>query len=154
MFLGSLQTRVDEKGRIKLSADVKRELEEGQKFFITSEDGKRAQLYPIKEWERKMAGMMKMPESNPVRRKFVDVTMFWGSEAEMDGQGRVLLPQRLREKAKLMGEEVCVIGKMLKPKEPGYPGILEVINDATYTAEMEAAPITDADRSVMAEFGA
>ena len=154
MFLGSLQTRVDEKGRLKLSADVKRELEEGQKFFITSEDGKRAQLYPIKEWERKMAGVMKMPVSHPVRLKFQDRTSFWGAEAEMDGQGRVLLPPRLREKAKLMGEDVCVIGVMLKPKEPGYPGILEVINDAVYSAEMEADPMTSDDRSVMAQYEA
>lgn len=152
MFLGSVQTRVDEKGRLKLPADVKRELEEGQRFFITSEDGKRAQLYPIQEWERKMSWVMKMPSSHPVRLKFENATMFYGLETEMDAQGRVLLPQRLRTRARLMSEEVSVIGKLLKPKEPGYPGILEVINDADYAAEIEAAPLTSDDRLTMSEF--
>jgi MraZ protein len=152
MFLGSVQTRVDEKGRLKLPADVKRELEEGQKFFITSEDGRWAQLYPIKEWERKMSWVMKMKPSHPARLKFENATRLYGLETEMDGQGRVLLPQRLRTKARLMNEDVTIVGKLLKPKEPGYPGILEVINDADYVAEVEAAPITNEDRMAMSEF--
>jgi hypothetical protein len=51
-----------------------------------------------------------------------------------------------------MGEEVSIIGKYLKAKEPGYPGYLEVINDADYTAEVDAAPITSDDRLVMSQF--
>jgi MraZ protein len=152
MFLGSAQLRVDDRGRLKLPADVQRQLEEKQKFFITSEDGKRAQLYPIREWERKMSWVMKMPSADPVRMKFESTTMFYGMEAEMDGQGRVMLPPRLRTKAKLMNEDVSLIGRMLKPKSEGYPGILEVINDELYAAEIEAAPITSADRSAMAQY--
>ncbi len=145
MFRGSIKTRVDEKGRLKLPADVKRELPEGQKFFITSEDGKWAQLYPIEEWDRKMGEMMQLPETDPTRRKFEQLTSFWGLDADMDGQGRLLLPPRLREKAKLMNEDVSITGRMLKAKSDGFPGILMLINDATYSAEMEAMAMTDED---------
>jgi MraZ protein len=152
MFFGSVQTRVDEKGRLKLPANVKRDLDEGQKFFITSEDGKRAQLYPWKEWERRVDWMMKMGPSHPVRVRFDNATALYGGEAEMDNQGRVMLPSRLRVKAKLMNEEVSIIGKFLKKKEAEYPGYLEVMNDADFVAEVESAPITDEDRLVMSQF--
>ena len=47
MFLGHHSTRVDDKGRLKLSAEFKALVDEtcGAKFYITSMDGKRAQLY-------------------------------------------------------------------------------------------------------------
>ena len=53
MFRGNHPTRVDEKGRLKLPAEFKRRVDElyGPMFYITSMDGKRAQVYPMKEWE-------------------------------------------------------------------------------------------------------
>ena len=53
MFRGNHPTRVDEKCRLKLPAEFKRRVDEmyGPLFYITSMDGKRAQLYPMKEWE-------------------------------------------------------------------------------------------------------
>ena len=48
MFRGSHSTRVDEKGRLKLPAEFRKAVfQKGQQFFITSEDGKRAAIYPI-----------------------------------------------------------------------------------------------------------
>ena len=48
MFRGNHQTRVDEKFRLKLPAEFKRMVDEqyGPVFYITSQDGKRAQLWP------------------------------------------------------------------------------------------------------------
>jgi MraZ protein len=151
MFLGSFQTRVDEKGRLKVPADFKRELEEGQKFLVTSLDGSKAQVYPVKEWMRKMETVLKMPPSHPVREKFMNLTSFWGQTAELDGQGRITLPQKLRESANLMAEEVIVIGKLL---DPGSMGYLEVENYAQFSRKVEAAPMTAEDFDAMAAFGA
>ena len=36
---------------------------------------------------------------------------YWGQRVEMDGQGRLLIPQRLRESAQLKGE-VAALGKL------------------------------------------
>lgn len=143
MFRGNCPTRVDEKGRLKMPADFKRDLEEGQKFYITSLDGKRAQLYPLKEWEKKEEALAKMPASSPARMKFLDVTSYYGQMAEMDTQGRLLLHPLLRDGAKLTAE-VVVLGKQ---------GILEVVNHDQFKAEIQAAPLSVADLEALAEFG-
>jgi MraZ protein len=113
MFRGNNPTRMDEKGRLKLPADFKRQVEEeyGPKFYITSVDGKRARLYPMKEWEAVEAALMKMSPMDPVRERFLDVTTYYGQMVEMDSQGRMLIPQLIRDLAGLQGD-VEVMGKM------------------------------------------
>ena len=51
MFRGNHPTRVDEKGRLKVPAEFKRVIDEkyAQRFYITSLDGKVAQIYDIEE---------------------------------------------------------------------------------------------------------
>jgi MraZ protein len=45
------------------------------------------------ELEEKLA---RIPSSHPVRQKYLDRVNFYGQLAELDSQGRVLIPQRLR----------------------------------------------------------
>ena len=143
MFWGSHQTRVDEKGRLKLPAEYKRELEKtGREFYITSEDGRRAQLFPLAEWEKKMERIEEMPTSHPVRRKYLDVTSYYGQLVEMDPQGRLLLPQELREDAKLTGDVRVLSAK----------SILEIVNNDDFKAGLKSAPISDEDREVLAQY--
>ena len=74
MFRGNHPARVDEKGRLKLPADFKSELEGGgegkQVFYITSKDGKRAEIWPLKAWEEVEANLKKIPNMNPRGRGF------------------------------------------------------------------------------------
>lgn len=92
MFRGNHPTRVDEKGRLKLPADFKSLLpvgeDEKQLFYITSKDGKRAEIWPLKAWEEVEAKLAKIPNMNPAKQKFLDVTSYYGQMAEMDNQGR------------------------------------------------------------------
>ena len=143
MFRGNHPTRVDEKGRLKMPAEFKRRVDEmyGPQFYITSTDGKRAQLYPLKEWEKKEELLAAMPASNPVRTRFLDVTSYYGQMAEMDAQGRLLLPQLLREEAKITAE-VVVLGKQ---------GILEVVNHDWF--KNEVPPMSTEELAALAEFG-
>ena len=99
MFRGNHPTRVDEKGRLKLPAEFKRRVDElyGPQFFITSKDGRRAEIWPLKEWEKIEAQLARLSPMDPVRKKFLDVTNYYGQMVEMDAQGRLLLPQLLRE---------------------------------------------------------
>ena len=60
MFRGTHITRLDEKGRLKVPADFKRQIDEnyGAQFYITSRTGTVAKVYPMQEWEeieRKLA---------------------------------------------------------------------------------------------------
>ncbi len=49
--------------------------------------GSGAQVYPLKEWEQIEASLSKMSPMDPVRKKFQDVTNFYGQMAEMERTG-------------------------------------------------------------------
>jgi MraZ protein len=144
MFRGNHPTRVDEKGRLKVPAEFKRRVDElyGPQFFITSKDGKRAELYPMKEWERIEDALAKAPSSG-AKKKFLDVTNYYGQVVEMDAQGRLLLPQLLREDATLAGD-VAVLGMQT---------YLVVANDAQHRAQLAESPLTDADIDALGVVG-
>ena len=58
--------------------------------------------------EQKLAGLSNF---NPTKKKFLDRTNYYGQQVEMDGQGRLLLPQLLRETGQIKGE-VAVLGNL------------------------------------------
>jgi len=145
MFRGNYPTRVDEKGRLKVPAEFKRVIDEkyGTQFYITSLDGKVAQLYPFEEWERieqKLAGLSNF---NPTKKKFLDRVNYYGQMVEMDGQGRLLMPQLLRETAQIKGE-VAVTGNLAH---------LVVRNMEAYRKEIEEQPFTTDDEKTLDELG-
>ena len=145
MFRGNHPTRVDEKGRLKVPAEFKRVIDEkyGTQFYITSLDGKVAQVYPFEEWEQieqKLAGLSTF---NPAKKKFLSRVNYWGQQVEMDGQGRLLLPQLLREAAQIKGEVAVV----------GYQKYLEVRNLEAYRQEILQEPFTQEDEKTLDDLG-
>jgi MraZ protein len=151
MFRGNHPTRVDEKGRLKLPAEFKRLIDEkyagdektaGQ-FYITSKDGKVAEIYPMHEWQKIEETLAKIPNMDPAKKKFMKAVNYWGQVAEMDPQGRVLIPQILREEAKTLGDVVVF----------GMHTYLQVANHDDYKAGMDADPMTEADEAALAAFG-
>ncbi len=145
MFRGNHPTRVDEKGRLKIPAEFKRVIDEkyGTQFYITSLDGKVAQLYPFEEWERieqKLAGLSSF---NPTKKKFLDRTNYYGQQVEMDGQGRLLLPQLLRESGQIKGE-VAVLGNLT---------YLVVRNLELFKREIQEEKFTPEDEKTLDELG-
>ena len=134
MFRGNHPTRVDEKGRLKVPAEFKRVIDEkyNTQFYITSVDGKVAEIYPFEEWERieqKLAGLSNF---NPT-----------GQQVEMDGQGRLLIPQLLRDAASIKGE-VAVTGNLNR---------LLVRNLEAYRNEIAEQPFTSDDEKTLDELG-
>src|SRR5215813_2549182 len=113
MFRGNHPTRVDEKGRLKIPSEFKRLIDEkyGTQFYITSVDGKFAQLYPFEEWQRIEEKLARLSNFNPTKKKFLNRTNYYGQQVEIDGQGRVLIPALLRELAGIKGE-VVVVGNL------------------------------------------
>lgn len=147
MFRGNYPTRIDDKGRMKVPADFKRELDEryaaSSKFYITSRDGKIAEVYPMEEWEKIEAKLDQLPMMNPAVQKFLDVTNYYGQVVEMDGQGRLLMPGLLRDAANLQGE-VAVVGNLRR---------LLVRNMEAYTKKVVENPVTDEDNRTLSELG-
>jgi len=145
MFRGNHPTRVDEKGRLKVPAEFKRVIDEkyGQQFYITSLDGKVAEVYPFEEWERIEQKLAGLSNYNPTKKKFLDRANYWGQQVEMDGQGRLLLPQMLREAADIKGE-VAVTGNLNR---------LLVRNLEAYRKEIAEQPFTSEDEKTLDELG-
>jgi len=145
MFRGNHPTRVDEKGRLKVPAEFKRVIDEkysGQ-FYITSFDGRVAQLYPFEEWERIEQKLAALSTYNPTKKKFLARVNYWGQTVEMDGQGRLLMPQLLRDSAQIKGE-VAVTGNLT---------YLEARNLEAYRQEMETEKFTPEDEKTLDELG-
>ena len=112
MFRGHCPTRLDEKGRLKLPADFKHEIDKGYdgRFYVTSLDGAVIKLYPLPEWE---AFEQKVLNGGGPQRKleqFTNMTSYYGQTVELDAQGRLTIAEWLRNKFGLKGE-IAVIGK-------------------------------------------
>jgi MraZ protein len=112
LIRGNHPARVDEKGRLKVPVEFKRVIDEkyGTQFYITSLDGKIAEVYPFEEWERIEQKLASLSTSNPTKKEFLDRVRY-GHRVKMDGRGRLLIPQLLREAAQIKGE-VAVIGNL------------------------------------------
>jgi MraZ protein len=145
MFRGNHPTRVDEKGRLKVPAEFKRVIDEkyNTQFYITSFDGKVAQVYPFEEWERIEQRLASLSTFNPTKKKFLNRVNYYGQVVEMDGQGRLLVPQILRQSAHIRGE-VAVLGQLTH---------LEVRNLEALDKEIKEQPFSDEDIKTLDELG-
>lgn len=148
---GNSPATVDEKGRLKLPSTFKADLEtfangEGggsSRYYLTSLDGRGARLYPLSIWEAIEARLAQVPGTNPAKRRFLEVTAYYGSEVEPDAQGRFVIPPILREAAQLTGE-VAILGQM---------DHLAIWNRGGFERRLAAEPMTSDDLAQLAELG-
>lgn len=111
MFRGNHPAKIDEKGRLKMPAAFKEQMDAKgvTQFFVTSTNGKRAEIWPLPEWEKveeRLAGASALDDAV---EEYLNLVNYYGQQVEMDNQGRLLLPQILRSKASL-DAEVTVMG--------------------------------------------
>jgi MraZ protein len=137
---GNCPAKVDEKGRLKIPSVFLDELKEyGNQFYITSTTGETARIYPMKVWSEIEDKLAQKPSTDVAKRKFLMRTSYFGQVAELDGQGRLLLPVVLREAAQTMGE-VDVFGAL---------NYLEVMNHTRVLDKLKNEPYTDADDTAL-----
>jgi MraZ protein len=141
MFRGNHPAKVDEKGRLKLPSAFKQLMDDDKvtKFYITSFDGKSAQIWPIAAWQEFESKLAANIHDESIEN-YVNWTSYYGQEVEIDNQSRLTLPQLLREEARLTAE-VSVIGKMK---------YVEVKNEEMLKQDLTARPVTAADRQKVA----
>ena len=145
MLWGSYSAKIDEKWRLKIPAKFRRDLPETEDdtYFVTSDDGRCAQIYPIPVWDRVAQKFLEPPRMDPAKQKLQKFTSYYGVLTPMDSQGRILIPQALREDAKISGE-VIVIGRN---------DHLEVWNNEIIRKSLVDDPLSHADRERLAEQG-
>ncbi len=145
MFRGHEQARIDDKGRLKVPNVFRSLLESkyGRELFLTSLTGEYVRLYPMPVWLDVEEKLGKMPSTHPSRLRFLDRVNFFGQAVELDTQGRVLIPARLRETAAIAGD-VDVLGQY---------NYLDTWNHDRLQARLQRDPFTDDDAKALSEFG-
>ena len=106
MFRGNAPARIDDKGRLKMPNAFRSSLEGkyGRELFLTSLSGEYVRIYPMPVWLEIEEKLGQMPSTHPSRLRFLDRINYFGSVGDLDTQGRVLIPVRLRESATMSGD--------------------------------------------------
>ena len=145
MFRGNAPARIDDKGRLKVPTAFRSLLESkyGREVFVTSLTGEYVRLYPMPVWLAHEEKLSRMPSTHPARLKYLDRVNYYGQTAQIDTQGRVVIPPRLRESAGMLGD-VDVLGQI---------DTLDVWNHERFVARMHRDAYGDDDARALAEFG-
>ena len=145
MFRGNAPATVDDKGRLKVPNTFRSALETkyGRELFLTSVTGEYVRIYPMPVWLDFEEKLSHVPSTHPAKLRLLDRLSYFGQTGELDAQGRVLIPVRLRESATMLGE-VDVLGQY---------SYLDVWNHDRFLAKMQRDPFTDDDARALSEFG-
>lgn len=106
MFLGEFEHTIDDKGRLTIPAKFRDELESG--IVITRGLDGCLWAYPRAEWEIVTEKISQLPSTSQAARNFSRFFFSSAHDSIPDRQGRVLLPQILRDYADITGEAVII----------------------------------------------
>ncbi|WP_052887393.1 division/cell wall cluster transcriptional repressor MraZ [Thermogemmatispora carboxidivorans] len=106
MFLGEYEHTIDSKGRMAVPARFRAQM--GRGAVISKGMGTCLSVYPMQRWEEKSAELVAGKNSDELR-DFERRIYPSASEVELDAQGRIVIPAKLRAYAGL-GTEVTVAG--------------------------------------------
>jgi MraZ protein len=142
---GNSPAKIDDRGRLKIPNGFRAFIEDehGRELFVTSLQGDSVRIYPMPVWAQIEQKLAQIPSTHPSLLKFLDRVNFYGQLSDIDGQGRVVIPARLRESATMVGE-VDVFGQM---------NYLEVWNHERFVAKLQRDPFTDADARALSDLG-
>ena len=111
--------------------------------FLTSLTGDSVRVYPMPVWLEIEQKLGAMPSTHPARLRFLERINYHGQPGELDSQGRVIVPYRLRESASMSGD-VDVLGQVTW---------LDVWNHDRLLSKLQREPFSDDDARALAEYG-
>jgi len=126
MFYGEHEHTIDEKSRVTLPAKFRHALADGV-VLVRGIDGT-VDVYPRATWEADMARIAELDALNRESRDMKRFVFTGATPAELDRQGRVVLPPKLAERADL-GRDVVVLG---------VQDHIEIWNRARWARHLEA----------------
>jgi len=111
LFRGGSTVNLDAKGRLALPTRYRAELHdrcEGR-VVVTVHDDRCLMMYPQPDWDEIERKLIRLPNQNKRTRTLQRMVLGHATELELDRNGRLLLPPRLREFASL-GKRVVLVG--------------------------------------------
>lgn len=136
LLLGTYTPKIDAKGRVALPAKFRSQL--GQGLVMARGQERCVYLLPFDEFRRIASQIQRTSVGNKAAREYLRVLLSGAVDQEPDKQGRVVVPQMLRDYANL-GSDIVVIGvgtraelwnkdaweSYLAQKEEGYSDIAD-----------------------------
>ena len=136
LLLGTYTPKIDAKGRVALPAKFRSQL--GQGLVMARGQERCVYLLPFDEFRRIASQIQRTSVGNKAAREYLRVFLSGAVDQEPDKQGRVVVPQMLRDYANL-GSDIVVIGvgtraelwnkdaweSYLAQKEEGYSDIAD-----------------------------
>ncbi|MDD5275471.1 MAG: division/cell wall cluster transcriptional repressor MraZ [Methylovulum sp.] len=122
MFRGISSINLDDKGRLAVPTRYREELHTccGRQMVVTVAVNERCMgesgclwLYPLPEWEKVEQTISKLSTLNKMAGKLRRFLIGNATECEMDAQGRLLLPEKLRKFAG-MDKKIVLVGQLNK----------------------------------------
>ncbi|NBV74863.1 MAG: transcriptional regulator MraZ [Methylococcaceae bacterium] len=122
MFRGISSISLDAKGRVAIPTRYREELQDccDRQLVVTVAVDEKCVgepgclwLYPLPEWEKLEQTISKLPTLNKMAGKLRRFVIGNATECEMDNQGRLLLPEKLREFAG-MEKHIVLVGQLNK----------------------------------------
>lgn len=107
MFIGEYKHSVDTKKRMALPKKFRKDL--GKTVVITRGLDQCLFVYPMKAWKELAEKLGTMPIGEASTRSFVRLMLAGATDTTMDAQGRVLVPEYLKEYAGI-SKDVTVAG--------------------------------------------
>ncbi len=145
MLRGNFTAKLDSQGRVKIPTAHRKLIQDeyGFELYVTSITGENLLIYPMREWEEIEARLLEPPKMLPEKVKFLRHANYYGQVTSMDKQGRVSIPNHLRQAAGIAGE-VAVMG---------YLTYLQVWNRERFEELLKTDPYTDKDAAALADLG-
>ena len=107
MLIGEFIHNIDTKKRLAVPAKFRREL--GEKAVLTRGLDNCLFLFPLKEWQVFAEKLSKLPVGQQNSRSFVRIMLAGATDVELDGLGRILIPDYLKNYAGLK-KKVVIAG--------------------------------------------
>jgi MraZ protein len=147
MFLGEYTHAIDEKNRLTIPAKFRYALETGA--VVTRGYEKYLLLYPTDAFKRLADRVAALSPTDPENRVLMRLVFAGADEVAPDKQGRILVPNFLREYAGITGECVIVgVGDYIEIwNQADWQEQLRIVNDPTLNAkrfaELNLAPTAE-----------
>jgi MraZ protein len=115
----------------------------GRDVFLTSVLGDSVMIYPLPVWEEIEDRLAALPSTDRTKQRYLERVSYYGQQARLDGQGRVVIPPLLRDSAEMAGE--VVVSARLDH--------LEVWNRKRLQTRFTEQPFSEDDFSYLSEKG-
>ena len=111
MFMGTYYNSIDAKNRVIVPSKHRDSL--GGRCVLTKGLDTCLYIYTMSDWEKQLAKIEQLPESDPEIRAFIRSFFGDATECEFDKQGRIVIPAPLIEYARIK-KDLVTVGAMKK----------------------------------------